>query len=577
MRWTVGFKIATGFGLVLMVLVAAGLLAHRGTSQVIDASDERAQAARILTTGDALRLAVRGAGLNLRNYIISGEPAQLQLLRTGLAETQGAGGPLAQLRAMAGGDSQAQRVDRLAELFRQYAEEAGAIAQIRTTGGFAPAVQLLNSEQTRALLAQLGRALDDMDQRQDETLRRSVESAERVGRDALWLVVGSTLAGLVLAALSWLLITRSIAQPLGVLTEAAQRITVGDLSVVIPVDKRSDEIGALTRALERMTASLRAIAATAEQITAGDLRISVQPQSTQDMLSHAFARMGQDLRAQIRDLIESAGVLSVSSSEIVASSTQLAASASQSAAAVSETTTTVEEVRQTAQLATQKARTVLEGANRSVQISESGRKSTQDVEAAMARIRAQMGLIAASMTRLSEQNHAIGQIIATVEDIATQSNLLAVNAAIEAAKAGEHGKGFGVVAQEVKNLAEQSRQATTQVRAILGDIQKATTSAVLATEEGGKAVDAGIRQTEITGQSIQALAASVHEGAQATTQIAASSQQQLVGMDQVADAMESIRQASAQNVASANQLETTARSLDGLSHKLKTMVAHYTV
>lgn len=576
MRWTVGLKIATGFGLILMVLVVAGLLAHRGTSQVIDASEQRAQAARILTTGDALRLAVRGAGLNLRNYILSGEPAQMQLLRSGLAETQGAGGPIAQLRLMAG-ENQEQRVDRLAELFRQYAEEAANIAQIRATAGFAPAVQALNSEQTRALLAQFGRALDDMDQRQDETLRRSVERAERVGRDALWLVVGATLAGLVVAALSWLLITRSIAQPLGVLTVAAQRITVGDLSVVIPVDGRSDEIGTLTRALERMTASLRAIAATAEQITAGDLRISVQPQSTQDMLSHAFGRMGQDLRAQIRDLIESASVLSVSSSEIVASSTQLAASASQSAAAVTETTTTVEEVRQTAQLATQKARTVLEGANRSVQISESGRKSTQDVEAAMARIRAQMGLIAASMTRLSEQNHAIGQIIATVEDIATQSNLLAVNAAIEAARAGEHGKGFGVVAHEVKNLAEQSRQATTQVRAILGDIQKATTSAVLATEEGGKAVDAGIRQTEVTGQSIEALAASVHEGAQATTQIAASSQQQLVGMDQVADAMESIRQASAQNVASANQLETTARSLDGLSHKLKTMVAHYTV
>ena len=97
----------------------------------------------------------------------------------------------------------------------------------------------------------------------------------------------------------------------------------------------------------------------------------------------------------------------------------------------------------------------------------------------MNQIRRQMEAIASSMMRLSEQSQTIGQIIATVDDLAAQSNLLAVNAAIEAAKAGEHGKGFGVVAQEVKSLAEQSRQATNQVRTILSDIQKATAAAVI--------------------------------------------------------------------------------------------------
>ena len=125
---------------------------------------------------------------------------------------------------------------------------------------------------------------------------------------------------------------------------------------------------------------------------------------------------------------------------------------------------------------------------KSAQIAQSGRKSTADVVSGMERIRTQMEAIAESMVRLSEQGQTIGQIIATVEDLAAQSNLLAVNAAIEAAKAGEQGKGFGVVAQEVKSLAEQSRQATDRVRTILGDIQKATTAAAMATEQGGKAV-----------------------------------------------------------------------------------------
>jgi methyl-accepting chemotaxis protein len=261
--------------------------------------------------------------------------------------------------------------------------------------------------------------------------------------------------------------------------------------------------------------------------------------------------------------------------EIVASTSQLTASASETAAAVSETTTTAEELRQTAQLASQKARQVSDEAQKMVQVSQSGRKSAGDATAGMARIRHQMDAIAASMLRLSEQSQAIGQIIAAVEDLASQSNLLAVNAAIEAAKAGEHGKGFGVVAQEITRLAEQSRQATAQVRSILGDIQKATGAAVMATEEGGKAVDGGTRQTELAGESIQALSGSTAEAAQAMTQIAVSSQQQLAGVGQVVAAMDSIRESSTQNVASAKQLESAARNLNDVGAQLQHLVGRY--
>ncbi len=272
----------------------------------------------------------------------------------------------------------------------------------------------------------------------------------------------------------------------------AERITTGDLSgnVDVPAD-RVDEVGTLARAFQRMTHSLRGMATAAEQIAAGDLRGVVQPQSPNDTLGSAFARMTTNLRAQIGSMAEGAAVLGSAASEIVASTAQLASGASESAAAVSQTTITVEEIRQTAQMATQKSRAVADNAQKAVQISHTGRKSTEDAATGMGRIRSQMDAIAESMMRLSEQSQTIGQIITTVEDLSAQSNLLAVNAAIEAAKAGEHGKGFGVVAQEVKSLAEQSRQATAQVRVILNDIQKATTAAVMATEQGSKAVEAG--------------------------------------------------------------------------------------
>src|SRR5205823_8146844 len=117
---------------------------------------------------------------------------------------------------------------------------------------------------------------------------------------------------------------------------------------------------------------------------------------------------------------------------------------------------------------------VADTAQKAAAISQTGKKATEGSAEGMNRIRQQMEAIAQSMVRLSEQTQSIGQIIATVDDLAQQSNLLAVNASIEAAKAGDQGKGFAVVAQEVKSLAEQSKQATTQVRSILSDIQKAT-------------------------------------------------------------------------------------------------------
>jgi methyl-accepting chemotaxis protein len=277
-------------------------------------------------------------------------------------------------------------------------------------------------------------------------------------------------------------------------------------------------------------------------------------------------------RTITRQLRESIDQLATSSAEILATTTQVAAGAAETASAVSETTATVEEVKQTAQLSSQKARNVSDSAQKASQVSQGGRKSVEEAMQGMQRIQEQMESIAESIVRLSEQSQAIGEIIATVNDLAEQSNLLAVNAAIEASKAGEQGKGFAVVAQEVKSLAEQSKQATAQVRTILGDIQKATGTAVLATEQGSKAVQAGVKQTAETGESIRLLADSIVEAAQAATQIAASSQQQMVGMDQVVLAMENIKQASVQNVSGTKQAEVAAQGLHELGQKLSEMI-----
>ncbi|MFA6108988.1 MAG: methyl-accepting chemotaxis protein [Candidatus Latescibacterota bacterium] len=361
---------------------------------------------------------------------------------------------------------------------------------------------------------------------------QSGQQADAAVRTFAIVGVLALLLGVVMAAF----ISRIIANPLRELSGAAERMASGDLTVTVPADARSDEVGRLQEAFRRMVESLR--------------------------------RTNQEVQ-------EGISVLASSASEIVAATTQVASGSAETATAVAETTTTMEEVKQTAQAASQKAKAVSEAAQQSVQVSQRGRQAVDETVAGIHHIQDQMAAIAESIVRLSEQGQAIGEIIATVGDLADQSNLLAVNAAIEAAKAGEQGKGFAVVAQEVKSLAEQSKQATAQVRSILGEVQKATSAAVMATEQGGKAVEAGVKQSTEAGQAIRMLADNTAEAAQAATQIAASSQQQLAGMDQVALAMENIRQASEQNVASTRQVETAAQGLHELGQKLKQLAAQY--
>lgn len=575
MQWTVGKKIATGFGLSLALFVIVGAVSLRSTHRLIDAAELRAHTHQVISSIDEVLSLMKDVETGQRGFVVTGEARYLSPYESALGQIEKV---LQELRVLTADNPRQQaRQVRLESQVRSLLAWSAQVVEARRGSGLEPAAQLIRSGGGKQELDEIRRLTGEMNRDEEELLRLRTLQAKSDADVAQWVIVVGTVVAMFAAAMVGLGITRNVSTPLQKLTRLAERITVGDLREDVDLGERSDEVGVLARALGRMTQSLREMATTAEKIAQKDLRDTVRPHSENDLLGQAFARMADDLRGQIHQLIEGANVLSAAASEIVASTSQLASSAGEAASAVTETSTTVEEVRQTAQLASQKARQVAEGAQKAAQISQSGAKSAEDAVAGMTRIRLQMEAIAASMGRLSEQVQAIGQIIATVEDLSTQSNLLAVNAAIEAAKAGEHGRGFGVVAQEVKSLAEQSRVATNQVRTILGDIQKATAAAVMATEEGGKAVEAGVRQSEGAGSAIKLLSASVGDAAQAATQIAASSQQQLVGVDQVAGAMKSIRQTSAQNVASAVQLETAARNLGDLGQQIKALVGRYRV
>ncbi len=284
-------------------------------------------------------------------------------------------------------------------------------------------------------------------------------------------------------------------------------------------------------------------------------------------------RVESEQRAYLQALVDriQSAVLSLNgiASEILATTTQQLRSATEQDASVGQTMATVQELRLTVEQTSQRVHTVAEAAQKSVTVSRTGQDAVRDTIDGMHTIREQVETIAQTILALSERTQQIGEIITTVGEIAAQSKLLALNASIEAARAGEDGKGFGVVALEVRQLAEQSREATERIRTILGEIQHTANTAVMVTEAGSKGADSGLTLVERAGQAIQDLATTIEEASSAMLQISVSTQQQTSGMDQLAIAIAAIKQASAQAATSISQAERSAQELNKVARDLE--------
>jgi methyl-accepting chemotaxis protein len=295
------------------------------------------------------------------------------------------------------------------------------------------------------------------------------------------------------------------------------------------------------------------------------------------LLGQSLNEMVASLGRMTAEVQQASSAIAAAAGEILSVSTHQASSTAQKSAAISEMTTTAAEVKSIAQQVAQEANLVAQESQSALQLTRQGTQVVDDTVMGMNGIRERMESIAQTILSLSEQTQAIGMITTTVSELADQSNLLALNAAIEAARAGEQGRSFAVVAQQVRELAERSKQATTQVQEILGEIQRATNAAVMATEEGTKGVEEGTRLANAAGQVIKRISSEIESGAQTNVQMASASNQATTGMEHISQAVASLQQATNEMASGMRQAEQAAQDLNKLAQSLQTATAVYKV
>jgi methyl-accepting chemotaxis protein len=530
----IGTRILAGYGLALLVVGAVGVVAYRATNELMDSADWVTHTHKVKESLAQLLLTMTDAETAQHGYLVTGEERFLEPYRQAIEVVDHYVEGLRELTV--DNPNQQRRLATVRTLAASKLSRMAAVIELRNKN--TQRTELVASlDEEKSIMDDLRRVVGEMNNEENDLLSRRDQRARATAQYARTAMFSGGLIVLVLVSIVGILIQRSITRPLESFMEFARRVGEGDLTQRAEISS-SDELGDLATSLDQMVNGLK------------------------------------EMTAQVRFTTENLGS---ASAEILASTQQQAASTGEQAAAVQQTTITMEEVRQSGVQISERAKQVAASAESTASASHAGLQAMENTARIMGSISEQAEAVAENVVLLSEKTQAIAEIISTVNDLAEQSHLLALNAAIEAAAAGKHGRSFSVIASEVKNLADQSREATVQVRTILGDIQKGINTSVMLTEEAVKRVESGKHQADVAGGAIRTLAESIQLSVHAFQQIAAGSNQQQIGFTQVTQAVRDIGQASQQTASSTQQLEKAALNLNALSQQLQKTVERYQI
>ena len=369
--------------------------------------------------------------------------------------------------------------------------------------------------------------------------------------------------GMLVVSVIAVFIMRDITVGLGCVVGIANRLSRGEhTGEACNPNARKDEIGVLADAFDRMITGMKSMTGVADRIAGGDLNVVVKPRSERDIMGHSLARMVEQLSTLVGAVHRSGNQVNTSVNEIAATAKEQQATASEIAATTTEIGATSKEISATSKELVKTMTEVAAVAEQSATLAGTGQVGLTRMEETMRHVMEAAGSINAKLAVLNEKAGNINQVVTTITKVADQTNLLSLNAAIEAEKAGEYGRGFAVVATEIRRLADQTAVATYDIEQMVKEIQSAVAAGVMGMDKFSEEVRRGMHEVqEVGGQlsqiihQVQALAPrceAVNEGMQA----------QSTGAEQITQALAQLSEAAQQTV---DSLRQSNRAIDGLN------------
>ncbi|WP_136515104.1 methyl-accepting chemotaxis protein [Geomonas edaphica] len=538
-RFRIGTRLNVCFSIATMIIILLGVLGYTGTARMLDhVKDAAGTHAKLLELAQASR-----ADINVLRrfekdaFINMADPAKLEEYRKkwdgAMTGFQARNDEMAKLAEHPREKEMLAGIKRDSEAyaagFRKVYEEVQG-GRIATTQDANNAINEYKkpTHQAEAQVIEFSKLLT---QQMADTVAEAQTGAARI---RLSIAVIAIIAATMAVILS-IIITRSITVPLARLVTVADTIATGDLSRDLDVSYR-DETGQLMGTMKTMTGNLRsmigAVSSTSEQVTAA---------------ANQMHDISRQIAEEAEEVASQSGTVSTAGEEMSATSGDIAMNCQNAA----------------------------EGAQRAAQSASDGAVVVERTVAVMGQIADKVQESARTVASLGERSDQIGAIIGTIEDIADQTNLLALNAAIEAARAGEQGRGFAVVADEVRALAERTTRATREIGEMIKAIQVETKGAVTAMEQGVSQVAAGTDEAAKSGAALREILEQVNAVAMQVSQIATAVEEQTATTSEISGNMHRITEIVHQTSQGANRSAVEASHLTGYAAQLQDLVQRF--
>jgi len=593
-------KLYAGFGAILAIILLLLILAYNNFARLSEANNWDRHTMQVLHAIDRVSLDLMALQSETRGYYLTGDPARLAKVRDQLTELPASVGALKKM--VVDNPTQAERIQRLDGMIQNWIRttlepQVARRQELGKAPGAADTIgQMPQLAQGSPLIVGLNKVLDEARAEENALLTRRSEEAATQQRNMTTLLAAGGATCIALSMLIVYVLTRAIMTPLTNLTNVVGRIAAGDQGARADIVSR-DELGNVSQEFNRMAQSIQdnqqrerastdelrakvdALLEVVSRAASGDLtgKVTITGNDAIGQLGQGLARMFDNLRLLLNN-VQKAGI------QVTTSATEIAASAKeQEATGVEQAQTSVEVLSTTKEIAsnTSELLKTMEGATEVADYTTSATAEAQNnlrrMDQTMQNMVSATDSINAKLAALSEKASNINSVLTTITKVADQTNILSLNAAIEAEKAGEAGRGFSVVATEIRRLADQTSVSTWDIEQMLKEMQSAVSASVMGMDKFSEEIRRSVGEVRGVTDQLSGVMDQVQKLAPQFDLVLQGMQSQAVGAQQITETMMQLNDATQQTVESLKATSEAVHQLQYAASDLQTSVATFAV